>query len=139
MTNQNITEQLLRIVSSDDFANSSTELTEDWASKGIGVESVDPILEFMEAYPDLHYGMPGALVHFVEEFYQKGYEERLIKSINRKPTKLTIFMLNRVINGTYDPKTKEELISIMRQAAINPKSDRTTLERINGFLERLEA
>ncbi len=103
------------------------------------MESVDPIFEFMEAFPDLHSGMPGALVHFVEEFYQKGYEERLIKSINRKPTKLTILMLNRVINGTYDPKTKGELISIMRQAAINPKSDRTTLERINGFLERLEA
>jgi hypothetical protein len=85
MTNQNITEQLQRIVSSDDFANSSAELTEAWSSKGIGVESVDPILEFMEAFPDLHYGIPGALVHFVEEFYQKGYEERLIKSMNRKP------------------------------------------------------
>src|SRR5579872_2035699 len=129
--NKKISEQLLKIVSSDDFPSSSAELAEAWSTAAVGVETVDPILEFMEAHPNLDYGMPGALVHFVEEFYQKGYEERLVKSINRKPTMLTVWMLNRVINGTHEPTTKKHLISTMRQAVSNPNADRQTLERIN--------
>jgi hypothetical protein len=82
--------------------------------------------------------MPGALVHFVEEFYQKGYQERLIKSISRKPTMLTVWMLNRVINGTHEPTTKKDLISMMRRAATNPNTDRQTLERIYGYLQHLD-
>ena len=139
MTNKEISEELLRILSADDFASSSAELTEAWTAAAVGVESIDPILEFMEAHPDLDYGMPGALVHFVEEYYQKGYEERLINSVSRKPTMLTVWMLNRVINGTQEPAKKEVLISTMRQAVTNLKTDRQTLERVNGFLERLKS
>jgi hypothetical protein len=137
MTNKEISEQLLKIVSSDDFARSSGELTETWSAEAVGVESIDVILEFMEAHPDLGYGMPGPLVHFVEEFYQKGYEEKLINSISRRPTMLTVWMLNRVINGAREPETNERLISTMRQAATNPKSDRQTRDRVNGFLQCL--
>ncbi len=139
MTNKEISEQLLKIASADDFASSSAVLTEAWSAAKVGVESIDPILEFMEAHPDMDYGMPGALVHFVEDYYQKGYEERLIDSIRRKPTMQTVWMLNRVINGTHDPAKKERLISTMKQGAANPKSDRQTIERIHGFLERLKS
>jgi len=137
MTNHEISEQLLKIVSSDDFAKSSAELTEAWSTQAVGVESIDPILEFIEAQPDLDYGTPGALVHFVEAFYRKGYVERLIKSIGRKPTMLTVWMLNRIINGAHEETTKDKFISIMREAATNVNTDRKTLDRINGFLEHL--
>lgn len=81
--------------------------------------------------------MPGALVHFVEEFDENDYVEKLIKSISRKPTMLTIWMLNRVINGTQEPARRELLISAMRKAVANPKADAQTLEEINHLLERL--
>jgi hypothetical protein len=70
-------------------------------------------------------------------FYQKGYEQKLIDSIARTPTMLTAWMLNRVINGTQESATRELLVSTMRQAATNPKTDGKTVERITGFLERL--
>ena len=58
---------------------------------------------------------------------------------NRKPTSLTIWMLNRVINGTQETPKRELLISTMKRAAKNPNVDHYTLERINGFLKRLKA
>lgn len=137
MTSKEIGEQLRSIASADDFVSSAAELTEAWSAANVGVESVEPILIFMEEHPELEYGMPGPLVHFIEEFYMKGYEERLIDSVNRRPTMLTVWMLNRILNGTKEPVKRQALVQAMRQAANNPKTDRATLERIQGFLERL--
>jgi hypothetical protein len=137
MTRKEISEELESIRLAEDFANSSRELTEAWSAAEVGVESIEPILRFMEEHPDLDYGMPGPLVHFIEDFYLKGYEEKLIESVARRPTMLIVWMLNRVINGTKKPATRQALIGAMRQAARNPKADQNTLERIQVFLERL--
>lgn len=47
-------------------------------------ELVAPILEIIESNPDIDFGTPGDLVHFVEKFYKKGYEELLLKSVRKK-------------------------------------------------------
>lgn len=67
----------------------------------IASEYIKPILDLMESYPNLDYGMPGPLVHFSETFYKNGYEELLVNSVSKKPTLQTIWMLRRIIN---DPK-----------------------------------
>jgi hypothetical protein len=136
MTSKAISEQLEAIASADDVVSSTAELTEAWSAANVGVESVEPILRFMEEHPTLDYGMPGPLVHFIEEFYLKGYEEKLIESVGRKPTMMTVWMLNRVLNGT-EPAKRLPLVQAMKQAATNPKTDKATLERVQGFLERL--
>src|SRR5262245_37116403 len=100
MTSKTITEQLESIASATNFASSAAELTEAWSTADAGFESVEPILQFMEVHPTQDYGMPGPLVHFVEEFYTKGYEDKLIESVSRNPTMMTVWMLNRVLNGT---------------------------------------
>jgi hypothetical protein len=138
MTSKEISEQLEAIASADDLVSSTAELTEAWSAANVGVESVEPILRFMEEHPELEYGMPGPLVHFIEEFHLKGYEERLIESVGRRPTMLTVWMLNRVLNGTKESAKRQALVRAMRQAASNPKTDKATLERIQGFLERLK-
>lgn len=135
MTSKTIAEQLEAIASAEDFASSSAELTERWCAADVGFESVEPILQFMEKHPTLDYGMPGPLVHFVEEFYTKGYEEKLIECVSRNPTMMTVWMLNRVLNGTEDPAKRRTLIGALRQAS--SKADQPTHERIQGFLERL--
>lgn len=48
---------------------------EDW-----GISAVEPLLLFMERHPLSDFGMPGAIVHYVEQFYKKGYEDLLIAS-----------------------------------------------------------
>ena len=139
MTNRDVRNQLHSIASANDFATSSVELTEAWRATGVGVEVIDTVLQFMEEYPALDYGVPGPLVHFVEEYSCKGYEERLVKSVNKKPTMLTVWMLNRLINGTQDPRKRHFLISTMSKAIQNPDIDHQTLERVNGFLEHLKS
>ena len=45
-------------------------------------ELVAPILEIIADNPSVDFGMPGELVHFVEQFYKNGYEELLIASVS---------------------------------------------------------
>ncbi len=56
----------------------------------------------MERYPLIEFGSPGALVHYVETFSGKGYEELLYESIEKKPTVHTLWMLNHIINDEDD-------------------------------------
>lgn len=74
---------------------------------------VKPILELMEENPNLDYGFPGPLVHFVEMFYKKGYEEILYQSVNQRPTPHTIWMMHRIIN---DPnlQNKEQYTELLK-------------------------
>jgi len=76
-------------------------------------------------------------VHFVERFYQKGYEAKLLESIERRPTAHTVWMLNRLINGAKSASTREQLIAVMEQAKNHPQSDAETVRRIARFLQRL--
>lgn len=62
-------------------------------------EAVEPVLRFLEEHRDLDLGMPGPLVHYVERFFRKGYEEKLLASLRRAPTPRTVWMLNRLLNG----------------------------------------
>lgn len=78
--------------------------------QNVGIEAVEPLLQLMERHPLVDFGVPGAIVHFVERYYKKGYEELLVESIKRKPTMHTVWMLNRIINGSENPK---EYIEIM--------------------------
>src|SRR5271157_2404854 len=113
MTAEEIASQLQRIAATDDFAASSAKLAESWSSAGAGIEVVEPILRFMEEHQAIEFGMPGALVHFIEHFYGKGYEEKLVESVERKPTAHKVWMLNRVINGARKPETKRPFVTAM--------------------------
>jgi hypothetical protein len=137
MTVEEIASQLERIAASDDFAARSAELAESWSSAEAGIEVVEPILRFMEEHPSIEFGMPGALVHFIERFYGKGYDEKLVQSVERKPTAQTVWMLNRVINGAKTPAKKEPLVKAMEHARLNPATDHATLQLATRFLERL--
>ena len=67
-------------------------------------EFVAPILEIIADNPSVDFGMPGELVHFVEQFYKNGYEELLIASVSKKPTPHNIWMLHRCYNDINNPQ-----------------------------------
>jgi hypothetical protein len=101
---EKITAELDAIATAPNFAFQSGTLVQSWDAAKYGIEIVTPILAFMEKHPEIDFGLPGPLVHFIEHFHLKGYEELLISSVERKPTEHTIFMLNRVVNGTTEPE-----------------------------------
>lgn len=139
MTVEEIAMQLQRLALTEDFARASAELVEAWSLAQVGIEAVEPILRFMEEHPSIDFGMPGALVHFVERFYGKGYENNLIESVKKKPTPVTVWMLNRIINGAKYPQLKSQCIEIMKQIKANPLATEAVLEITNRFLQRLSA
>ena len=61
-------------------------------------EYLIPLFNILENNLEIDYGMPGPIVHFMEMFYERGYEELLLESVKRKPTSHTIWMLNRIMN-----------------------------------------
>ena len=140
MTPGEINYLLEGIAHTSDFESRSIDLVEDWESANIGFEAIEPILRFMEEHPSIEFGTPGALVHFVETFYRDhkdDYETKLLESVSRRPTSHTVWMLNRLINGTKIPNEKQRLVVAMTQAKQNPLVDPVALDEINRFLERL--
>ena len=133
ITPQELIELLLQIALADDFADRSADLVERLNRDIDGFDSVEPILRFMENHTSVDFGSPGPLVHFVEQFYKHGYEQKLLQSIARKPTSHTVWMLNRLINGTVQPD-KQLLIDAMQQVKQHPLADQSTIQRAAEFL-----
>lgn len=70
----------------------------------LGCSSIEPLLRFIEKHPLVDFGFPGEIVRYLEKYYKHGYEEKLVNSIKRRPTRHTVFMLNRLMNGNQDEK-----------------------------------
>jgi hypothetical protein len=138
MTPDQISVELDRIVAADDFPRRSAEMVDRWIRETAGVDAVAPILRFIEEHSAVDFGAPGALVHLVERFYGRGYEDMLVESVLRRPTAHNAWMLNRVINGTKDATMRDHLVSVMRQAQTNGLADAETRKTIGHFLERFD-
>lgn len=109
------------------------DLVEKYES--LEVESlVEPILMFMEKHSDADLGSPGPLVHLIEKSYPS-YMGALKESILRKPTDLTVWMLNRVLNAKLEDSQRNELIELMRLASSHPEADEAAKQEAMGFLD----
>jgi hypothetical protein len=137
VTVQQVADELDGIASADEFESRAYELRDAWVAAGAEVEVVEPILRFIEAHPRIDFGSPGPLVHFVERFYRKGYEAKLVESFERKPTAHTAWMLNRVINGAELPEERQRFVATMERGRTNPLADERAQLEIADFLERL--
>ena len=77
-------------------------------------ELVEPILEIIGTHPRVDFGMPGDLVHFLEQFYRHGYEELLVSSVRKNPTAHNIWMVHRCFNDVNNPK-REMIVELMKK------------------------
>jgi hypothetical protein len=59
----------------------------------------------MERLSDSDLESPGSLVHTMEN-YVGAYEDLLADSVSRKPTTLTVWMVNRILNGATKERDK---------------------------------
>lgn len=98
---------------------------------------IEPILRFMEENPRLEFGLPGPLVHFVEKFHGGGYDVELLASLKRHPTPHTVWMLNRIINGTKSTPDRNLLVDALKAAGEHPRADGETKAQVSGFMSRL--
>lgn len=136
MNPNDVLQSLQAIAASDDFMGQTHELTHKWSSEPDSYKAVDPILSFLEERPDVDVGSPGPLVHFVEQFSGEKYEAKLLKSVHRKPTAHTLWMLNRVINSIKNPAERQPYVEAMSNATNHPLADSIAREEAARFLDR---
>jgi hypothetical protein len=136
---RNVAQDLASIVDAVDVCSASNDLVEIWLGEDVGVEAVDPVLQFMEDHATVNFGAPGPLVHFVERFHRHGYEERLLRSVARKPTRTTVWMVNRLLNGTKSEPTRRQLIDVLRSVHVHARADQGAIDMARRFLERFGA
>ena len=86
----------------------------------------------MEGHPELDFGTPGPLVHFVEKFVGAEFIDALVASVSRRPTGHTVWMVNRVLNVT-DKATSQRLLQALR-AARDAATDGHIIDRITNYL-----
>ena len=115
----------------EDFENVMMDCMEEIEEKYNQLDSVQPLLRLMERHPLTDFGSPGPIVYFVERFYQKGYEEELLLSLKRMPTLHTVWMLNRLINGT---DQAEVYLELLKEISDNTSYDKEIREEALHFL-----
>ena len=96
-------------------------------------EFVEPILEIISTNPSVNFGMPGDLVHFVEKFYKKGYEELLINSVRKNPTSHNILMLHRCYNDIKNPN-RNEFAKVVKTL----KNDKSVSSEIKNIIDEYD-
>jgi len=97
-------------------------------------ETIPTIFDFIERYPEADLGAPGPLVHFIERFYP-AYLGGLFASIERKPTVLTVWMLNRILIAKISPEPRARILSLLHSAATHPAADPAARESAAHFIQ----
>lgn len=128
-----VIQEIENAVGTDDFEFIMEENIMKMEAEGVGIEAVTPLLQLMERHPLDDFGMPGAIVHFVERFYKNGYEELLIESLKRRPTMHTVWMLNRVMNGS---ENKNDYLEIMKEITERSDIEETIRNSASEFMDR---
>jgi len=135
MTNKEaaLIETLRKAINTDDFISMAYDVVDNIKKSKNPFDFVEPILQLMEDFPEADFGQPGPLTHFVEGFYKNGYEELLYRSIKRKPTLHTIWMVNRIIN---DPKlgNKAPYVDLLNEIRNKKTVDKEIKDRIAYFI-----
>ncbi|WP_346320863.1 hypothetical protein [Chitinophaga sp. YIM B06452] len=96
-------------------------------------KAFEPIFLLIEKYPNVDLGSPGPLVHTLEE-YRGEYESFLIDSLKRRPTSLTAWMLNRIINVEENQLVKKGFIEFMASLLKAENIDDKTRDKIENFV-----
>jgi hypothetical protein len=135
MLSQPVADQLAAIASAEHLVSHLYQLTDKWIAEGLTSDAIEPILRFIEAHPELDFGTPGPLVHFVEQFWKSGYEEKLVESVVRRPTRPTVMMLGRIINGNAGDEV-ETFLAVLKAIAIDPRAAEGAFEVAQIYLER---
>ena len=95
--------------------------------------AADLMLHFMERLDESDLGAPGPLVHTLEKL--PGYEVNLFESVARKPTPLSLWMINRILNVTTEDDRRRHLITIFQESLSHQLASDETRQQAEDFLK----
>lgn len=132
MTKDQIIDKLKNAAKPDDVYDMDKDLIDAIHQYPEPFELVAPILQIIAENPQVDFGTPGELVHFVEQFYKKGYEELLISSVRKNPTPHNIWMVHRCYNDIGNPEHKK-FAELMRDLKNDSSVSLDIKNRIDQF------
>jgi hypothetical protein len=91
------------------------------------------IFRTMERLDNVELGMPGPLVHTLESWPGE-YETLLAESVRRKPSPLTVWMVNRILNT--QPPDGDVWMELFASVLQNPSTSDSTKTDAADFLQR---
>ena len=104
-------------------------LASDSASSGI-----DALLGIFERYPSEDgFGVFWALLHGLESL--PGYEERLLESILRLPTRFTVLMVNRLLNAGCDEVSGVPLLPLLHRITCDRQAMPEIRQEAQNFVD----
>ena len=125
----------MTIDSSEDYDNLKRidDLTELLKKNKDGHLACDAMINLLERNPKVEFGTPGEPIHTIEN-YGGHYEELLMASLERQPTFMTTWMLNRIINAA-NVFEKKTLIDKMKHITTHPLADEQTKNTAKNFYD----
>lgn len=120
-----------------EFIDPAYEIMDELEETENNFEAVEPILQLIERSPYIDYGGPGPLGSFLEGHYKKGYEELLLKSIERKPTEYTLHLLHRLINDKDSPN-HQSYLGLMKKVSLSKEYPENIIENAKDSLAYFE-
>ncbi len=123
--------EIEQLVGSDDFEYEMEKRVDMLKEAGAGLDTAEKLLGIMERHPLDDFGMPGAMVHFIESFDPE-YESFLVESVKRRPSLHTLWMLNRCINGKNSKK--DEYINLMSETANRADVEKAIQDSAQDFV-----
>ena len=94
--------------------------------------AIEPMFKLMERFPEADLGSPGPLVHEIEAM--PGYESHLLRSLARRPTSLTVWMVNRILNACASQEDRSKWLAQLRQSAASQGASASARQSAQQFL-----
>jgi len=107
------------------------EICDDVLNLPVPSAAFPEFFRLMERLSDSELGTPGSLVHTMEK-HAGSYEDLLAASVSRKPTALTVWMVNRILT---DPtKDRDKWMEVLTVAVDHPAAAQVTREQARRFI-----
>lgn len=97
-------------------------------------QAVPLLFDWFEAHAGQDVGSPGAFVHFIEE--KLDFFPLLLASLARKPTGITVWMVNRIANAATNAPEIQPWIDVLQAALVHPLADEECRDDAQHFLQR---
>jgi len=108
-------------------------LMETWKTAENREKAIPSIFHLIERYPHANLGSRGPLVHALET--TKEYEGELHISLIRKPTPLTLWIYNRLINVGKNPEIIKGHLARLKLLSKHPLTDAETKKEAENYID----
>jgi hypothetical protein len=133
---QDITSALQALAPTSDAADNVHRLNEalEGFDKAPGADAVTSALfALLERFPEADFGTPGPLAHVLEA--QAAYASQLADSLARRPTELTAWLANRLLNLPLPREDRTAWLQRMTVVASHPLASGSVRESAIRFLD----